>query len=444
MAARDAAMALSGDGPAPSYTAVAQRLLNGVLFVTILASSLAFIEPSPHDVLMFVLLVACAAARVPFDRKLTPLLLLIIVWLIGGAMSLIQVAGDKQIQPDVYQDPVQYFGISVYLGVAAIMFGCLFSEGSLVRLAILRRAYILAALIATVAGFIGYFHLLPGSNVFLITSEDAASTGARIRATFKDPNVYGPFLVFPLMMLLLRSMTRGVGLGTLLVTPVLLAGLLLSFSRGAWVHFALSALVAVVVTFVTVPSARMRLRIVLFAVIAAMLITLLFVALASVGSIHEMLAERAKAIQPYDVGSGGRFSLQELALTAILENPNGMGPFAFANTFGAQQHNVYLQAFLVYGWLGGSAYLALVLITLVIGLASVRQPTPWQPYLIAAFATYVGEIGEGLIVDTDHWRHFFLVLGLVWGLAAANANQRRASAWQTERPVRLGATAGQG
>ncbi len=29
---------------------------------------------------------------------------------------------------------------------------------------------------------------------------------------------------------------------------------------------------------------------------------------------------------------------------------------------------------------------------------------------------------EGFIVDTDHWRHFFLLLGLIWGLTAATIN----------------------
>jgi hypothetical protein len=40
-----------------------QRLLNIVLIVTVLLSSVAFIEPSPHDGLMIVLLAACVAAR---------------------------------------------------------------------------------------------------------------------------------------------------------------------------------------------------------------------------------------------------------------------------------------------------------------------------------------------------------------------------------------------
>ena len=54
----------------------------------------------------------------------------------------------------------------------------------------------------------------------------------------------------------------------------------------------------------------------------------------SIDSVHDMFIERAKAIQPYDVGPGGRFWLQQLALGTILENPNGLGPFEFARIFG--------------------------------------------------------------------------------------------------------------
>jgi hypothetical protein len=46
--------------------------------------------------------------------------------------------------------------------------------------------------------------------------------------------------------------------------------------------------------------------------------------------------------------------------------------------------------------------------------------SPWQTYVIITYATFVGEIAEGFIIDTDHWRHFFLLLGMVWGLGAAN------------------------
>ena len=392
---------------------LAQRLLNIVLFITVLLSSIAFIEPSPHDLSMAVLLVICVGARVRFDRKILPLVMLLTLWLVGAFFALIPVVDQKQ--------TVQYVGTSVYLALAAVIFACLFCDGNSVRLLILRRAYVIAALIATAAGYVGFFHMLPGSDIFL--------TNDRVSATFKDPNVYAPFLIFPLLLLLVGMMTERVRLSGLLVTIVLVGGLLLSFSRGAWAHFAISAAVAVILLIVTAPDPRVRGRIMLFTFGTLVVIALLFSALMSVSSVHDLFIERAKAIQPYDVGPGGRFWEQKLALSVILDHPNGMGPFEFGRIYGTQQHDVYMQGFLVYGWLGGAAYLTMVLVTLAVGLRAAVTWTPWQSYLIAAYACFVGEACEGLIVDTDHWRHFFLLLGMIWGLTTATINFRRSETW---------------
>jgi hypothetical protein len=32
---------------------------------------------------------------------------------------------------------------------------------------------------------------------------------------------------------------------------------------------------------------------------------------------------------------------------------------------------------------------------------------------------FVPLAGEAAIIDMDHWRHLFLVIGLVWGVTAA-------------------------
>jgi hypothetical protein len=391
--------------------ALGRRLLNGILFVTLALSAIAFIEPSPHDAMMIVLLGACVAARVRFDRKLVPLLIMLVVWLIGGLLSLTQV-------PD-QRNTIQYDGTSIYLATAAILFACLFCDGDMGRLKILRRGYLFAALIAAAAGYAGFFHLVPHYQIFLDND--------RVSATFKDPNVFGPFLIFPLLLLIIGFMTRGLRLGALILAMALLGGLFLSFSRGAWMHFAVSAVAAVTLLFAVTPDPRMRGRIVLLGIGAALAVIVFVAALMSIGSVHDLFLERAKAIQPYDIGPGGRFWEQRLALGQILDHPNGMGPFEFGRIFGTQQHDVYMQGFLVYGWLGGAAYATLVVVTLVIGIRAAIIATPWQPYLIAAYAAFVGEVVEGFIVDTDHWRHFFLLLGLIWGLTAASigASRRR-------------------
>jgi hypothetical protein len=409
LSARALATAYAGHENGAATAALSQRLLNIVLFVAVLTSSIAFIEPSPHDALMIILFAICVAARVRFDRKIVPLTLLLAIWLIGALFAVVPVLDQKQ--------TVQYVATSIYLVIAAIMYACLFCDGDPVRLIILRRAYIVAALIATVAGYVGFFHLLPGSDIFLAND--------RVSATFKDPNVYGPFLIYPLLLLLIDFMIRGLRVMSFTVMIFLFGGLLLSFSRGAWAHFAFSAVVAVALLLAAAPEPRLRQRIVLFSMAALIGMVLFVVVLISIPSVHDMFLERAKAIQPYDIGPGGRFWEQRLALGVILEHPNGLGPFEFFRVYGTQQHDVYMQAFLVYGWIGGAAYFALVLVTLGIGLRAALVPAPWQVYLIAAYAAFAGEAMEGFIVDTDHWRHFFLILGLVWGLTAASINLRR-------------------
>ncbi len=404
-----AAAAAPGGEPFAVARRLPARFLNFILFVTVLLSSIAFVEPSPHDLLMIVLLAVCVGARVRFDHKLVPLVLLLAVWLIGGYLSLIQVS-DQQANP-------QYAATSSYMALAAIMFAALFCDGDLTRLAIVRRGYLIAALIATAAGYIGFFHLLPHSDIFLEND--------RVSATFKDPNVYAPFLIFPLLLLMIELMTRGVRLPATAISIFLLGGLFLSFSRGAWGHFAISAVTVVLLLVVATPDPRMRGRAMLFSVGAVVAMLLLFVVAISIPSVHDLFLERAKTIQPYDVGPGGRFWEQKLALSVILDHPNGLGPFEFSRLYGTQQHDVYMQGFLVYGWLGGIAYLTFVLVTLAIGLPAALVRTPWQYYLIAAYAAFVGEAFEGLIVDTDHWRHFFLLLGMTWGLTVATINFRR-------------------
>ena len=78
-----------------------------------------------------------------------------------------------------------------------------------------------------------------------------------------------------------------------------------------------------------------------------------------------------------------------------------------------------------HGWVGGVAYLAQVLLTLVIGWCAMFVRTPWQAFTIATYLTFTALVLEGFIVDTDHWRHYYLLLGLVWGLAIANMNYVR-------------------
>jgi hypothetical protein len=398
---------------APRATAVAfrERLLLVVLYITVLASSVAFIEPSPHDALMGVLVVACFIAGVRLERQVALLFLVLLVFNVAGLMSLLNVPGQEQ--------TLQFAGTSLYLAVAALMYASLFAHNTMPRLVTLRAAYVLTATVISAAGIAGYFSLFPHAH-------DLFATNDRALGAFKDPNVFGPFLIWPALVVIERMLARRIRLFDVLTTGILLLGLLLSFSRGAWFHFAVSCMVMMLLAMITAPTDHARLRIFGMSAIAIATLAAFVVIALSFDSIAAMFTERAQLIQSYDVGSGGRFTLQEQALTALLQFPNGMGPFAFSNAHdGTQQHNVYLQAFLVYGWVGGIAYLTLLAATFWTAMRSLFVRTPWQPYLICTFAAFVGEVVEGFVIDTDHWRHFFLLLGMIWGLGAATTNYVR-------------------
>jgi hypothetical protein len=392
----------------PAQTvALRERLLLVVLYVTVLASSVAFIEPSPHDALMGVLALACFATGVRFDRHVALLLLLLLVWNVAGFMSLINVVG--------YEQTVQYSITSLYLAVAAVLFASLFTHNTMPRIATVRAAYILTATIIALAGIVGYFSWIPHAH-------DLFAPGDRALGGFKDPNVFGPFLIWPALVVLERMLARRTHLIDVLILGILLLALLLSFSRGAWIHLALSCAIMMALTFLTAETDRKRIRVFAMSAVGIAAAAAFLAILLSFDSVASMFKERAQLLQSYDVGSGGRFLFQELALGHLLTSPNGLGPFEFNRIHGMQQHNVYLQAFLVYGWTGGIAYLTLLVATTWTALRTVFVRTPWQPYLICAFGAFVGEIVEGFVIDTDHWRHFFLLLGMIWGLAAATIN----------------------
>jgi hypothetical protein len=117
----------------------------------------------------------------------------------------------------------------------------------------------------------------------------------------------------------------------------------------------------------------------------------------------------------------------------MLDSPNGFGPSGFRNQFGKDPHNVFLNAFVSYGWLGGFAYLLMCISTVAAGWKASMARTPWQAYSIAVFCPMVAVILQGIQIDTDHWRHFYLLMGIVWGLFSASMAYLSASGGRSER-----------
>ncbi|MGL4395739.1 MAG: O-antigen ligase family protein, partial [Hyphomicrobium sp.] len=152
-----------------------------------------------------------------------------------------------------------------------------------------------------------------------------------------------------------------------------------------------------------------------------------------------LLQDRFAVTQPYDEGPNGRFGGQMTAIDLILDSPLGIGPNQFAPRFHHEEaHNVYLSTTLNAGWTGGLLYLALCVVTVVAGLRHVRKDTATRAIFIVAFSALVAHIALGALIDTDHWRHFYVLMGVVWGLMAGDPRAvRRARIVTDSRPVLL-------
>ena len=163
---------------------------------------------------------------------------------------------------------------------------------------------------------------------------------------------------------------------------------------------------AVAVTFLVTPSAALRVRIILLASIGASVGLCLLAFLLSFEQVRDLFAERASLLQSYDTGETGRFGNQLNSIPLLLEHPFGLAPIRFRYIFGKDPHNVYVNAFASYGWIGGVSYLLLIISTVAVGFKTIFTRTPWQPYAIAIFCPFFTMILQGIQIDTDHWRHF--------------------------------------
>jgi len=139
-------------------------------------------------------------------------------------------------------------------------------------------------------------------------------------------------------------------------------------------------------------------------------------------------ARSASLEQSYDIGHLGRFGRYALGFQVALDEPFGIGPLQFTRLFFPEDpHNTFLNAFMAGGWFAGFAYLTLSAVTVLMSTRFVFVRTPWQPIYHAVYAAYLGVVVESLIIDIDHWRHYFLILGVLWGLMAASWSYSRNS-----------------
>ncbi|UJW85891.1 O-antigen ligase family protein [Devosia sp. SL43] len=388
------------------------RLLDVMVGIWIFTGGLVLFEPSPYELTFLAVLPLAFIAGLGLYRSTFGLLAIMVGFTPFALIACFQVKFT-----DV-SDALIFSIVTIFLLLTSYFVANYVAEATERRMRIIMNAYTAAAVLCALIGTLAYLGLIPGADIFM--------RYGRAKATFNDPNVYGPFLVLPAMYALQRILL-GSGrsqLWSTLIYLVLFVGVFVSFSRAAWGHFALSSIIVLVLCFWLEAAAHNKVRIMIMSLVGAAMLMVALAGLLSIPSVSSLFEQRA-AGQNYDSGETGRFGRQGYAFELALDNPLGIGPHEFRNLRIIEEpHNVYVSVLHVYGWGGGAMYYLLVILTLWRGYIGLARPSPYRPIMIPLVATFTMLVGESVIIDSDHWRHYYLLAGLIWGISTAVGNDR--------------------
>lgn len=391
-----------------------KSVANGALWLAIFLGGFVFFEPAPYEIFLALVIPAWLLFGMMVPRAVGPLIVLMLLFVAGGVLAATQ-AKDFSTQP-------VYYAVTAFLAFSSCFFASLVAEKP-DRLNIIVSAWIAAALMTTALGVVGYF----GLTGELFTKFGRATGG------FQDPNVFGPFLIFPFVVLVRRALTRpfGEALTSGLLALVIFIGIFLSFSRAAWGLTVVTVFLTGVLLFATERSAKARARFVALGAVGIVLMMLVVAAALSIPAVSELFADRAQLEQSYDVGRFGRFERYAIGFNMMLDHPLGIGAIEFGRMFGEDEHDIWLKTLTTYGWLGFAAHLSLVIWTLVAAFPLMFRSGPLQAVTQIAYIVFLGHILMAAVIDIDHWRHVYLLFGILWGAIAADraATQSRLADW---------------
>jgi O-antigen ligase len=393
--------------PTPQVVAAGSLGLGGMLALALAryeaAVALGFmllgvvrIEPAPSDG-VFAIVMAVGLVTGRFDISRVPLT---VFALVGSLIALNLISAVEALDPAVAG---RYFAITLYLGVFSIwLTGYLRSER---RARLVVVAYVVGAVLVAVPSTLALFAPVPGGELLLTVD------GLRAQGLFKDPNVFGPFLIPPALFLLeelmrprllrFRTSTKA------LMFLALVLGVLFSYSRAAWANLVIAIGVMLVVMALRRGGGRraaMILVLVTFAAGAAV------ATIAVTGSLG-FLQERA-SLQSYDVQ---RFGAQRTGVELAERYPFGIGPGQFDVVSPVSTHSMYVRVLAEQGVLGLFTVLALILVTLVLAARNaVLGRDTFGIGSAALLGIWVGIVVNSFVVDTLHWRHLWVVAAMVW------------------------------
>lgn len=370
-------------------------------------------QPAPVDLVFVLLILATTLTRRDSPRLPPSIALALPVFALLTIVSLVNAQSMSH--------SLLFEAITLYLLVVAVWLTSMFADGDLTRRAI--KAYIYSGVFSSVIAVAALHIHYPGASTFLYDPH-------RAEGLFKDPNVFGPYLV-PAAVIVLEEFARPrlldwSGRRKLVVFIILTSGVIEAFSRAAWLNFAIA-----VATVLVIYAWRRRGFASAVKALTALCVCAAvgFGALAATGSLH-FLAQRSHE-QAYDKN---RFASQATGLKDAAAHVFGYGPGEVDTHLQVSTHNIFARVAFEQGLPGLAVLIVLFASTAFAAIGSaVRDGNVHGIGSAALLGSWLGLVPNSFFIDTLHWRHLWVVAALIWYGWSQTA--RRQQAVPTRRAV---------
>lgn len=362
--------------------------------VIIAASAIVFIEPAPYDFLLITAIICSLFTQTIIYKAIHFLpVILLLLFIEANLLSFFFVK-------DIHQASI-YFVKTIYMVVSWFGIAGMLTYYRPKVLTYIFTGYVVAAMITVIPGIVAYNWAVPKLD-FLLWQD-------RLMGFFKDPNVFGPFLVPPGLYALWKMGKAKISLSStliwMLVFLTISLGIMFSYSRAAWGNFIL----AIGIFFILLNEPTTKRMKILFISCMIFLPVLIYTVVAT--DIGALFFDRL-GLQSYDQT---RFQEQEASLDYLFQYPFGFGPGQSELFLDQSTHNLFIRTIGENGLLGMISFHAFLLVTIVRSIWLSKHTTGRNKgFFIIITSSIIGILFNSMFIDTMHWRHLWLLLALPW------------------------------
>ncbi|ANX13964.1 hypothetical protein ABE41_018280 [Fictibacillus arsenicus] len=292
--------------------------------------------------------------------------------------------------------------ITILLIVAMILIRVVLEEVEYIKKILI--GYIYGGVLTSFISLVSYLIETPFSNKVI-------KFDIRLSGFFQDPNVFSPFLI-PIIILLLEDIKSNFlfkkkFLLKLTSILIVLIAITLAMSRAAWVNLFISFILYMLMK--VYKNKKLLLKLIPVTFFLSVIIIYIFNINSNL-QVFDQLMNRIQ-LQNYD---SERLNSQTHALSVTGEHLfTGIGPGQFISTYNLSPHNTLLRLAAETGIFTLIIYLCLFFY-LVIKLIKISILNYKFNLPLVILVVLIGTFVNSLVVDILHWRHYWFLLGLGW------------------------------